>query len=70
MPEKHDNRRALIAGFALSLALFAGGLLALPSAESRPPQQAAPAAAPLKKYAPKIMCHKNDPAARQAAVSN
>lgn len=70
MPEKHSNGRALIAGFGLSLALFAGGLLALPSAQSHTQQQAAPAAAPMKKPAHKIMCHKSDPAAKQAAVSN
>ena len=70
MPEKHENRRALLFGLALSLVLFAGGVLALPGAQPRPREQAAPAAAPIKKSAPKIMCHKSDPAAKPSAMSN
>jgi hypothetical protein len=70
MPEKHNNRRALIFGLGLSLALFVGGLLALPTAQPQR-QQARPATiAPLKKSAPKVMCHKTDPAAQQQPISN
>jgi hypothetical protein len=70
MPEKHDNRRAILFGLALSLALFVGGVLALPGAEPRPQQQSRPAATPIKKSVPKVMCHKSDPAAKQQAISN